>query len=62
MKKQIKITLLLETDRYDDEMTSDEFIRRDLLSEIVCACNYYHFIDMETTILNEDTEGEHGPL
>lgn len=62
MKKQIKITLLLETDRYDDIVTSDEFIRKDLQSEILCASNYYHFVDMETTILNGDMEGENGSL
>ena len=43
---------MLETDRYDDIVTS----------EISCACNYYHFVDMETTILKGDMEGENVSL
>lgn len=51
----IRITLLLDTEKNDDDITNTyEFIKDDLLSEIKCACRNYEFVGMETTILTKD--------
>lgn len=59
MKKLIRITLLLETEMNDGDITTtDEFIKNDLRAEISCACNNYKIVGMETTTLTKEKEGE----
>lgn len=59
MKKLIRITLLMETEMNDGDITTtDEFIKKDLCAEISCAWNNYKIVDMETTTLTKEKEGE----
>lgn len=41
-----------------DITTTDEFIKKDLCTEINCACNTYKFVGMETTTLTKEKEGK----
>ena len=59
MKKLIRITLLMETEMNDGDITTtDEFIKKDLCAEISCACNNYEIVGVETTTLTKEKEGK----
>lgn len=60
-RQVIRITLSLDTEINDDDITNTaEFIKDDLLSEINCACRHYEFVGMETTILTKDGDHHEG--
>ena len=49
MKK--RVTLVLEVESEDEFAMADDFIKRDLETEINCACNSYDIISIETKII-----------
>ena len=46
MKKRITIVLEVESD--DCSMMEDDFIKKDLNTEINCASNFYEIVSFET--------------
>lgn len=46
MKK--RVTVILEVEKDDEHDMTDDFIRRDLETEINCASNYYEVVSIET--------------
>ena len=45
------ITIVLEVDTDDEQMLSDDFIKKDLTQEIGCASNFYEIKSVETEVI-----------